>query len=199
MKWRKGVDNFSCIILAAGKGTRYGSEKQFAEIDGVPIWQHVSNTARKVSNEVLVVGIDVSGGITRQHSVYNGLKELKCSSNRVVVLEAARPMVTINQIKTIGTFEHPSCSYFMPSVETVIYKGKYLDRSHCILLQTPQAFDFTKLMSAHEKYHHLTDSTDDTVLMQLAHNINPHLLPGGANLHKITYESDMELMRCLQL
>ena len=36
------------IILAGGKGTRFGGQKQFLEINGKPLWKHVFD---KLSNK----------------------------------------------------------------------------------------------------------------------------------------------------
>jgi len=195
------VDKFDCVVLAGGIGQRFGSKKQLLEIDGKPLWRIVTEKALRVCNKVVVVGVDVPAGRTRQHSVYNGITHdsLFYQCGRVVILEAARPFVTEEQIEIIGKERHTSCTYYMPSVETVIYNGEYLNRKNCVLLQTPQAFNWEPLYLAHETFHNQPDSTDDTQLMFKKWGTEPHFLEGGPNLHKVTYKEDWEQLKCLQL
>lgn len=188
---------FSCIVLAGGSGTRFGSKKQFDSIkeDGEKLWEMVYSTCLEVSDDVVVVGVDCEGGSTRRESVFIGLQHI--IHDRVVIVEAARPFVTPTQIKDIGLSSHESCTYVMPSIETVLYEGEHLDRKECVILQTPQAFDTAMLIEAHI-HCLLRDVTDDTLLMKNAWGTRPRFFEGGPNLHKITYDFDMEILKCLQ-
>lgn len=188
------MTEFSCIILAAGLGTRFGQKKQFIKIDGKPIWEIVRDKAEQCSDDVITVGIDIEGGTTRKESVRKGLA--KVLHPKVVILESARPFVTVEQIMRIGSTDKPSVTYHMNSFETVLYHKHYLDRHDCTLLQTPQAFDVAMLIKAHDAIEN-RDVTDDTYLMKMCYGIDPVLLDGGPNLHKITYKEDMEYLKCL--
>lgn len=188
------MSSFSCIVLAAGNGNRFGSKKQFFEYKGKSLWEYVDDVCSQVSNDVVVVGVDVPGGSVRQESVYNGLQKIRY--DRVVIAEAARPGVTADQIMELGFLDHPSVSYAVPSVDTIYYNGKHLIRSFCYRLQLPQAFDATLLKKAHEKFRGRS-STSDTQLIQDMFGIHPFLVEGGLNLFKITFRTDIKFLEAL--
>jgi len=110
----------SAIIVAAGKGTRMGTnaEKLFVEIAGRPIIAHTweqFDRAACVDEIILVVrnGMEqtfarlagqfgfqkphrlVAGGPQRQDSVWNGLQALSPSTDIVAIQDAARPCTTV--------------------------------------------------------------------------------------------------------
>lgn len=185
--------NFSVVVLAAGSGIRFGENKQFVELDGKPLWKIVFDTARVVSPDVVVVGVGVPGGPRRRDSVLIGLNTV--CFDRVVITEAARPLVTSTQIKDIASVDYPSVSYAIPPVDTVIYNGLVLPRRDCMCLQVPQAFDRDMLIEAHECVPGVV--TDDTFLMWQHHGIKPRLLDGFINLFKVTYPGDMDIIRVI--
>ena len=187
------------IILAAGKGERFHGKKQDIEFHGKPLWQHSYDTALKVADKanVVVVGKHIEGGITRSFSVMNGLKALSGDTEKVLILEAARPLVTIDQLKTLIDNPNPSISFVMPLVNTVIGRdGTYYDRSSFYDLLVPQAFDYQKLLSAYEtgKY---TDMTDETRVMFEEYGIKPCLIETGQNLFKVTYPRDVAVLESI--
>ncbi len=188
------MKKFSCIILAAGSGTRYGEKKQFALLNGMEIWEYSLKAAQAVSDEVIVVGLNIPGGNTRQESVKIGLDRV--TSERVVILDAARPLVTSEQISLIGSHDSPSISYGIPSADTILLNKKYLDRNNLTRLQVPQAFDTKLLLEAHNKTS-MTNATDDCQLMQEVHGLDPEILLGGQNLHKLTYPEDLKILEHL--
>jgi 2-C-methyl-D-erythritol 4-phosphate cytidylyltransferase len=106
----------SAIIVAAGKGTRMGTQvdKLFLELDGCPIAAHTwrrFEEAECIDELLLVVreGMQtafaelaekqrfrkkhaiVAGGKERQDSVWNGLEALSPSAEIVAIQDAARP------------------------------------------------------------------------------------------------------------
>jgi 2-C-methyl-D-erythritol 4-phosphate cytidylyltransferase len=110
----------SAIIVAAGRGTRMGSEadKLFLEVAGRPVVAHTwlrFDRCREIDEIVLVIraGLEaafkeigaaldltkpwraVVGGAERQDSVWNGLQAV--SSNLVAIQDGARPC-TSNQV-----------------------------------------------------------------------------------------------------
>lgn len=187
--------NFSCIILAAGSGTRFGSKKQYLELNNTPLWQIVYNKCKQVSKDVVVVGVDVPGGDTRQSSVKIGLDHI--TKDRVVILEAARPLVLESQILSIANSLSPSISLFSNTVDTVYsLKLGYIDREFCMNLQVPQAFNSKILKEAHKKTKR-TNATDDTILMHEEFGILPEFLLGGENLFKVTYPADIFVLENL--
>jgi len=188
------MSSFSCVVLAGGNGVRFGGRKQFKRWQGKELWRHVAEKARSVCDDVVVVGVDIPGGRRRCDSVFNGLK--KICHDRVVICEAARPGVTVEQIKNIGIHKSPSVSYAVPSVSTVACNGRVLTRQSCLSLQVPQAFDTGLLIEAHRQTKNVCP-TDDTMLMYEVHGILPVFLEGGRNLLKVTYPEDFVLLEAL--
>lgn len=188
------------IILAGGKGKRFHGKKQFVKINGKVMWQYSYEKVKKfIDNEknIVVVGIDVPAGKTRTQSVINGMKSLDKRTSRVVILEAARPLVTEDQIQVLFNSIEPSVSFVMPLVNTVIRRdGGYLNRDELYELLTPQAFDYKLLMNALEtgKYY---DLTDDTKIMFEEYGIKPTLIETGENLLKVTYQRDIPIIEQL--
>lgn len=189
------MNKFSCIILAGGLGNRFGYKKQFIKWHEKEIWKYPYETATQVSDDVVVVGVDIPRGNTRQESVLNGLKKIKY--DRVVILEAVRPLVTKDQIDFIANIDYPSISYAIKSTDTIIYKNKVLDRKHTYRLQVPQAFDRDMLLNAHRNTKY-KNATDDTSLMEEYYGIKPKLIKGGTNLKKITYPEDLEILEVIK-
>ncbi len=195
-------ENNCALILAGGKGERFGKKKQFIDFMGLPLWKHVDN---KISNiipteNIIKVGIDIDGGETRSLSIINGLKALKTKRRqfeRIIILESARPLVTEEQIIQLLDNESPSVTFVMPLVNTVIKRdGTYLNRNELYDLLTPQAFDFELLYQAYRKTNDVT-YTDETKLMYDVYNIKPTFLVGGQNLVKLTYLKDLPILEQL--
>ena len=186
---------YGAIILAAGQGSRFKSKKQFEIIENKEMWKYVYDKAvQLVSPQYIVtVGVDFEGGDTRSQSVRIGLAHLgECE--RVVILEAARPLVTVEQISALLESNEPSVTYALPLVNTVIGRdGTFYDRSSFYDLLTPQAFNYRLLKNAYEtgKY---TNTTDETYVMFCEYGIKPHFILEGENLFKVTYERDMDII-----
>ena len=192
----------AAIVLVGGQGTRYGQKKQFIVLNGKPLWQHVHDKVSKFVDEgdICVVGVDVEGGKTRSLSVINGLRYFTGRQedySRLIILEAARPLITEQQILDILNDEHPSCSFVLPLNSTVIMKdGTYLDRNQMWKMSTPVAFDFKKFYDAYMSGKYL-DFTDDTRVMFEEYGDKPHFLMGEENLLKLTYQSDLPVLESL--
>lgn len=191
--------NYSAIVLCAGRGTRYKGKKQDALFRGKPLWQHPYDTALEIvgENNIVAVGKDIEGGYYRSGSVLNGLHALPADTDRVIMLEAARPLVTKNQIERLLYDEHSSVSYVRPLVNTVIYRtGEYINRDEMYELLTPQAFDFKLLLEAYESGK-FQDMTDDTRVMKEYHGIDPFFIETDDNLFKVTYPGDLDIIEVL--
>lgn len=189
----------SAILLAAGKGTRYKATKQDIIFHDKPIWKYAYETTEEVvgENNIIAVGKDIPGGATRTESVLKGLINLPEDTDRVVIVEAARPMVTKKQITQLLTDTHPSTSFVRPLVNTVIYRdGRYINREDLYDLLTPQAFDYKLLLEAY-KSGLFNDVTDDTRIMFEFHGIKPHFIETDSNLFKITYPGDLDIIESI--
>lgn len=189
------------VILAGGSGTRFGGnvKKQFLEFHGKALWKHLYDTVTELlpTENIVVVGIDIPGGATRSGSVKNGLDWIQAKGNckKVVIMEAARALVTKKQIEEIITFDSPSCCFVTPVVDTVILTDKtYLTRSECRHLVSPQAFDFKLLYKAYTDCDLSEIRTDETRLINDKYGIKPDFIDGGDNLYKVTYPKDIAVI-----
>lgn len=196
--WRVNMKN-AAILLAAGKGTRFHGAKQDINFHGKPLWKYAYEVTESLvgCENIVVVGKEVEGGMTRTGSVIKGLEALQADTDRVVIVEAARPMVTKNQIKQLLEDSSPSTSFVCPLVNTVIYRdGRYLNRNELYDLLTPQAFDYKLLLEAYHS-RKFTDMTDETRVMFEFYGIAPHFIETGSNLFKVTYPGDLSIIEAI--
>lgn len=190
---------YGAILLAAGQGSRYHGKKQDLVFHGKPIWRYAYETAKSIVGEenIVAVGKDIQGGATRTGSVMNGLAALSKGIDRVILVEAARPMVTREQILQLLEDPYPSSSFVRPLVNTVIFRnGTYINRGDLYDLLTPQAFDRKMLEEAYNSGR-FNDMTDETRVMFEYHGVKPHFIETGSNLFKITYPGDLEIIESI--
>jgi len=186
------MNRIGAVILAGGKGTRFHQQKQFVQLWGKELWRHVYDKACLLipKEQIVVVGVDIPGGETRSGSVVNGLNALGGGS-KVLLIEAARPLVTAEQLKELIECEGDSITFVAPCIDTIIKKDKtFLNRNDCLRLQTPQAFNYGLLKKAYETGKYL-DMTDETRVLYEEYGIEPTFVEGGENLFKVTYPKDI--------
>ena len=96
------MNEVGAVILAGGMGTRFHGQKQFFRLWGKELWRHVYDKMCQLipKEQIVVVGVDVTGGETRSRSVMIGLDLLKPCS-KVLLVEAARPLVTVDQLQAL--------------------------------------------------------------------------------------------------
>lgn len=189
----------SAILLAAGKGTRYQDTKQDVLFHDKPLWRYAYETALRVlpAERIVAVGKDIPGGETRTESVLCGLRALPKDTERVIIIEAARPMVTEAQVRELLDSPAPSVSFVRPLVNTVIFRdGRFINRSELYDLLTPQAFDYKLLLAAYESGR-FKDLTDDTRIMDEYYGIRPTLIETENNLFKVTYPGDLDIIESI--
>lgn len=150
------------IIMAAGSGTRMGSElpKQFIEIDGKAILQMTMETFVKACPGITVITvlpeahmsywktyclersltypqILVKGGITRFHSVRNALDKVPAGAV-VAVQDGVRPLVSQGLVREM--FEKaedlPALIPVIPCIDTM----KVLEKKGDTLVTIPDAY-----------------------------------------------------------
>ena len=190
---------FGAMLLAAGQGTRYHGKKQDLIFHGKPIWRYAYETALSVVGDgnIVAVGKDFPGGETRTESVMKGLAALPNSIDRVIIVEAARPMVTREQIEMLLNDPYPSSTFVRPLVNTVIYRdGTFINRGDLYDLLTPQAFNRKMLEEAYRSGR-FNDMTDETRVMFEYHGVRPHFIETESNLFKITYPGDLDIIESI--
>lgn len=191
--------NVGVLILAGGKGERFHGKKQDLEFHGKPLWKYVYDTARSLvdKKDIIIVGRDVPGGDTRSRSVMNGLKAFPSGKDKVVITEAARPLVTERQLRILIEDTTLSASFVMPLVNTIIGKdGTYYDRSSLYELLVPQVCDYKMLLRAYSTGKYI-DMTDETRVMFEEYGVRPHLIETGQNLFKVTYPRDVATLEAI--
>ncbi|PKM93019.1 MAG: 2-C-methyl-D-erythritol 4-phosphate cytidylyltransferase [Elusimicrobia bacterium HGW-Elusimicrobia-4] len=210
----------AAIIVAAGKGLRFGSKKQFEFIGKRKIIELTVSKFLKVSdikNIVLVLPKEdiknvgqtfrfatkikiVAGGLTRQHSVFNGLSALSSNTDIVLIHDGVRPFVSEKIIKDsiISAKKYGASVVAVPSKDTVkIVKNGFVvstqERKNIFLAQTPQAFKYSLIMRAYKKaFKEKYFSTDDSALVEkLGKKVK--VVSGDYKNIKITTKEDLSL------
>jgi 2-C-methyl-D-erythritol 4-phosphate cytidylyltransferase / 2-C-methyl-D-erythritol 2,4-cyclodiphosphate synthase len=207
----------AAIVVAAGQGLRAGQPvpKQYAHWRGKPVVRHsVEALARAGVSPVAVViaadtdelarqalqGLDiilVTGGETRQQSVRNGLEALAdVAPDLVLIHDAARPMLGADMIARLQAelTTADAAIPVLPVVDSLAHAdgavmGQRAERATLRRVQTPQAFRFARILSAHREWTGATNAGDDAEVAQAA-GIAVALVAGDEALHKLTFASD---------
>ncbi|MGH9677628.1 MAG: 2-C-methyl-D-erythritol 4-phosphate cytidylyltransferase [Candidatus Acidiferrum sp.] len=228
------MSRIAAILPAAGLGTRMGAEtpKQFLELDGTPIVVHsvrriascplvtdiiiatrgdvVASLEERVRGEKLKQTVRVvRGGDSRQDSVAKALKEVPDGAEIVLVHDAVRPFVTVEQITRVIE-EARRCQAAIlgiPAMDTVkeVKRASLpedvaliigtIPRERIVLAQTPQAFAAKLIKEAFARaLEDGVNASDEAGLVErLGHDV--HVVLGSERNIKITRPADMELAR----
>lgn len=203
------------LIMAAGKGTRIGGDlpKQFSQLGAKSVVAHsvdvflahplidavyivIGNGQDGLLAEALgdraIAGV-VTGGAERHNSVYAGLKAIG-SAKRVLIHDAARPLLPSAVIdRLLDAIESsPGAVPALPIVDTLARVGNGLgetvDRNTLVRVQTPQAFAFDAIMTAHRAWN--GDAATDDAQMARAAGFDVAIIEGDSMLDKITHSAD---------
>jgi 2-C-methyl-D-erythritol 4-phosphate cytidylyltransferase len=201
------------IVVAAGRGERFGGPKQRQLIGGRSVVERSVETARGACDGVVVVlppgddhavaGADhvVVGGATRSASVRAGLAAVPPGADVIVVHDAARPLATaplwraaIDAVRAGA--DAALCA--IPVTDTVkrVHDGRVvatLDRTELVAVQTPQAFRASALRAAHRGE---ADATDDGALVEAAGG-RVVVVPGSVANIKLTHRHDVLVAEAL--
>ena len=226
------------VIFAGGVGTRMNTKsrpKQFLDLNGKPIivytielfenhpdvdgiivvclesWIPFLRKMLKKFEITKVVRI-VSGGVSGQDSIYNGLcaaedyvKEQGESNAIVMIHDGVRPLITedtitdnIEKVKECG-----SCITVVPATETfvVTHEDGSLElpsRSLCKLARAPQSFYLNDIICAHRRSRKdgLTGFIDSCSLMSF-YGYKLGLIEGPMENIKITTPTDYFVFRAM--
>jgi len=196
------------LLLAAGRGARFGCQKHEIELGGVPLWRHSERALLEGGVErLLVVGdLDgaVPGGDRRRDSVASGLAAISDHSGYVLIHDAARPLVTPDLVRTvIGRLLVDDVAGVVPVVpvrDTLKrVAGEFVvetvDRADLVAVQTPQGFSLEALRAAHAVAG--GDATDDASMVEAAGGTIAVVDGDPANL-KVTYPEDLAVADALR-
>lgn len=207
----------SGVIVAAGQGLRAGQPlpKQFALWRGKPVVRHSAEALAKAGVAPIVVAIPegaeeiaaaaldglpvrfITGGATRQQSVRLGLEALAGDGAEFVLIhDAARPVLPRVVIERLvaALAEQPGAIPVLPVVDSLTHSegnlmGVPARREDLRRVQTPQAFRYSAILSAHRAWDGEADAGDDAQVAQAA-GLEIALVDGDEALHKLTFASD---------
>lgn len=209
---------FAAVIVAAGKGLRAGQPlpKQFAPWRGKPVLRHAAEAlatqgatpivvaipegADDIARRALVgiAGIElVTGGVTRQDSVRAALESLADEKPAFVLIhDAARPVVPAAVVARLlsALNSAPGAIPVLPVVDSLAVDRDGLmagsaQREELRRVQTPQAFRFPDILSAHRAWQGATAAGDDAQVAR-ASGLAVALVDGDETMRKLTFAED---------
>lgn len=191
------------ILVAAGRGTRFGGPKQAALLGRRPLWEWAAEALRRGGVQELVLVGDLPGGIPggprRRDSVRAGLQALPGDASHVLVHDAARPLASPDLVRrVIDRLLVGGVDAVVPVVpvrDTLKRVGdgwvlETIDRRGLAGAQTPQGFKVAVLRAAHEAGG--DDAPDDAVLVERLGGSVATVEGEAANL-KVTFPGDLAL------
>ncbi|MEH6791897.1 bifunctional 2-C-methyl-D-erythritol 4-phosphate cytidylyltransferase/2-C-methyl-D-erythritol 2,4-cyclodiphosphate synthase [Parasphingorhabdus sp.] len=211
--------NHALIVAAgAGARAGLDRPKQFEPVGGKPMVRHsVERLASHPRIDQLWVVIAegqedearaalprhptlnlVTGGATRRQSVRNGLEAIRRAggARNILIHDAARPFLSPQVIsRLLDRLESASAAIpVLPSVDTMVqladdHVERTVDRTSVWRVQTPQAFDFHKLLAAHDAFPTDLDATDDAQIFRAAGHVVT-VVEGDEALKKYTLPAD---------
>jgi 2-C-methyl-D-erythritol 4-phosphate cytidylyltransferase len=214
----------TAIIVAAGSSQRMGFDKLFATMAGKPMITHALHAFERASsvNEMIVVAREdrhdeirkisragnfkkirsiIAGGERRQDSVRAGLNRLNTTAKYVAVHDAARPLITPQQIERV--FEQ--CQIYgaaalaepvsdtLKRVDVDLVVTGSVDRRQLYAMQTPQVFERALIEEAYRAADMENLSLTDEVSAVERFGRKVVLVPNDDFNFKMTYPRDLVL------
>ncbi|RMH70843.1 MAG: 2-C-methyl-D-erythritol 4-phosphate cytidylyltransferase [Gemmatimonadetes bacterium] len=220
-----GTPVVTAVIPAGGRGSRVKLpvEKQFATLHGKPLLSYSLMTLQQcdeIQHVVVVVPADrldytqteiiqpyqldkvrcvVSGGKTRQASIWNGIQAVPPETTIITVHDAARPFASAHlfTVSVQTCLTEAAVIVALKAKDTIKldqhgYVGKTLDRNLVWLAQTPQTFSAGLLREAYQRAlkEGFTGTDDASLIERLSHPIR--VIPGEETNRKITTPADYQ-------
>ena len=208
------------LVVAAGSGSRASGEvpKQYRRIGGRAVLAHALDHLRHPAIDTVQVVIGagqeslyadaiadrplpdpVTGGSTRQQSVRNGLERLAGDGNcaNVLIHDAARPFVPAAVVDRLiaALDEVPGAVPVLPVSDSLALLddelGDPVSRNGLVRVQTPQAFQFDAILTAHRRWKGSHDAGDDAQVARAA-GCKVVGVSGDRALEKLTYPADFQ-------
>lgn len=224
----------AAILVAAGSGERLGADKPKAlvPVGGVPlvVWAAQALVDATVLSSIVITappdrvdefttlvvdhfgphtGVDfivVPGGTTRQQSVESGLATLPERIQTVLVHDAARAFVPVDQVQRVYEALRDGDVAVIPALPVVDTikevtdsgAGEHVvgtpDRSILRAVQTPQGFKRDVLNRAHAEGHALPGGATDDAALAESIGVPVRVVPGDERALKITTPGDLARM-----
>jgi 2-C-methyl-D-erythritol 4-phosphate cytidylyltransferase/2-C-methyl-D-erythritol 2,4-cyclodiphosphate synthase len=222
------MSKIAVILVAAGDGSRLqaGIPKALVKISDKTLLEHALENILQVKDLVQVVvashedrveefasiakafaGDKVElaftpGGLSRQGSIANALKEVTASADVVLIHDAARcfaPASVFDRVSNAVIETGSAVIPVLPVVDTIknvnqdVVLGT-VDRDGLRIAQTPQGFSREQIIKGYEAA--TADFTDDASLLQAQGALVSSVL-GDAMAFKITVQADLEYAELL--
>jgi 2-C-methyl-D-erythritol 4-phosphate cytidylyltransferase len=215
------------MLVAAGTGTRMGTDKLWLNVDGLPIvghaWRRYDGSS-EVDAIVLVIrpekreafealapqlGLNkpfklVEGGQERQDSVWSGLNACPSGTRWVAIADAARPCTASQLIEDCYRQAQAHGAVVAASRVTDTLKrvtdseiSDTVDRDGLWAVQTPQVFSFELIFKALEQVRGSGYSFTDDTAACQHVGIPVRVVESGAPNPKVTFPGDLPYVRWL--
>jgi len=219
---KQAIPSFHLILAAGGIGARFGGNtpKQFLSIQNQLVLELSLSKFLKfdeLKSVIIVMSNDHKSmlpnsiqnhpkitfsaeGKTRKQSINNGLNNLvKVNNNDIILIhDAARPLVSPKDIKNILIQMKTSkaATLAAPVKDTLLKNHETIDRTDMYAIQTPQAFLFEEIKSAHDKFIDNDDFTDDAGLVR-ANGTHVDIVESTSPNIKITTPEDFDMVKAM--
>lgn len=218
----RGQDTVYAVLLAAGAGARMGENKLALAFGGKTPLQlcYEAFLESQCPPERIVVAVSentraqalslaekdarvivCTGGAARGASVLNALRTLQkhgVEAGIAAIHDAARCLVppAVIDAAVCGAREHGCGVAAIPMRDTVRdAKGTLLPRETLFLMQTPQAFDFARILAAYEAAEAGGFQATDDCAVYAAAGYALHFTEGSIMNQKLTYRQDLPFFR----
>ncbi len=197
----------AAIVVAAGRGLRFGGLKQYGPLAGRRVLDHSVAAARAACDFVVLVvpaervgddepdvDVVVAGGRTRSESVRAGLAVVPTGTRVVLVHDAVRALAEPALFASVAVAVEHGADAAVPAVPVVdtlrLADGGEppVGRDDLVAVQTPQAFTVEALRRAHATGR--AEATDDATLVARGGG-TVVIVPGSRENLKITEEADV--------
>ena len=213
-------DRIVALIVAGGSGSRVGGSlpKQYRRIGGQAVIARAFDALAAhpaIAAVHVVVGAGqerlldealgerrpatvTPGGASRRESVLAGLEAIAAvPPGQVLIHDAARPFLPAAVIdRLIAALDTaPGAVPTVPVVDTLVRVdaqelGDSVSRDGLARVQTPQAFRFDAILTAHRNWTDSPEPTDDAQVARHA-GLTVLAVPGDPMLDKLTHEADL--------
>ncbi len=214
----------TAIIVAAGDSRRMGFDKLFAAIAGKPVIAHTLDAFQRASSVDAIIVVArkdrhdeiktlirdenfekvrsiIPGGKHRQDSVRAGLNHLDLATRWVAVHDAARPLVTAEQIELVfqecqhhgGAALAGQISDTLKRADTDLVVTGSVDRDQLYAMQTPQIFERQLIQDAYRAVYVGNISITDEVSAVERLGRKVVLVVSNDLNFKMTYPRDLPL------
>lgn len=220
----------TAIIVAAGNSTRMGGiNKQFLLIDGVPVLIRTLQAFEKsdLINEIIIsarqddipkmfsmikdyeilkVKDIVTGGRTRQESVFNAIRRSSPMSEFFAIHDGARPLVTEmiidDTVETAFTAKAAATAVRVKDTIKIVDENNQIvstpNRASLWAVHTPQVFERKLYLNAVDNVVGSENFTDDCQLIE-EYGEAVQLVEGSYDNIKITTPDDVNLAESIVL